>query len=173
MPNMNQWDGSRTLRKSCAACGKDFSTFASQNTECCSVKCAGLLKSEYARLKNERTCEVCGETFVPKHTKSPGYTCSKKCNGVRSRLAVVKCGEYLRVFAPEHPNASKQGYVLEHRVVAEQKIGRRLKRGEVVHHIDGNRSNNTTENLEVLTDSQHKLLHSKERQRATKGTFAK
>ena len=47
----------------------------------------------------------------------------------------------------------------EHRVVAEQKIGRPLLKGEIVHHIDGNIHNNSPENLEVLTQSEHIALH--------------
>lgn len=47
----------------------------------------------------------------------------------------------------------------EHRVVAEQMLGRKLKRGEIVHHKDGNKHNNDPSNLEVLTQSQHILEH--------------
>lgn len=52
----------------------------------------------------------------------------------------------------------------EHRVVAEQILGRKLNPGilgEVVHHIDGNRHNNAPENLQVMTQSEHALLHIK------------
>jgi hypothetical protein len=80
----------------------------------------------------------------------------------------VKCGKYLRVFSPEHPSATKQGYVLQHRVVAEEKIGRLLVKGEIVHHIDGNESNNDPHNLEILTDSEHKKLHAKKAPRKEK-----
>lgn len=48
-----------------------------------------------------------------------------------------------------------------HRVVAEQKIGRPLRRGEVVHHIDGNKRNNHPDNLEVMTQAEHIELHRK------------
>lgn len=47
----------------------------------------------------------------------------------------------------------------EHRVVAEKMLGRKLKRGEIVHHRDGNRHNNAPENLEVMTQSQHIKEH--------------
>ncbi len=46
-----------------------------------------------------------------------------------------------------------------HRAVAEQKIGRKLTKGEVVHHIDLDKFNNCEENLLILSNSQHLALH--------------
>ena len=46
-----------------------------------------------------------------------------------------------------------------HRIVAEQKIGRPLRPGEIVHHIDGNKRNNDPSNLEVMTQAEHCKLH--------------
>lgn len=44
----------------------------------------------------------------------------------------------------------KKGYILEHRYVMEQKIGRLLLPSEVVHHRDGNTQNNHPDNLELF-----------------------
>ena len=48
----------------------------------------------------------------------------------------------------------------EHRENAEIKLGRKLKDGEIVHHIDGNKRNNELYNLCVLENAiEHKKLH--------------
>ncbi len=46
-----------------------------------------------------------------------------------------------------------------HVLVCEKLIGRRLFRNEVVHHIDGDTLNNSVNNLQVMTISQHGKLH--------------
>jgi hypothetical protein len=56
-----------------------------------------------------------------------------------------------------HHLADRQGYVREHRLVMEEKLGRRLERGEVVHHIDGDTGNNDPANLEVFAGNGHHL----------------
>jgi len=54
--------------------------------------------------------------------------------------------------------------VHEHRVVAEQLLGRSLTDDEVVHHVDGNKRNNTPDNLMVLpSQSEHAKLHLRDR----------
>lgn len=68
-------------------------------------------------------------------------------------------GGYVEVYCPNHPNANVRKCVYEHQLVMENHIGRYLEKGEVVHHIDGNKQNNNISNLLLLTNSDHAKLH--------------
>ena len=54
-----------------------------------------------------------------------------------------------------------------HRVVAEKMLGRALRPGEVVHHIDENKLNNRPENLMVFSSqAEHAAWHAKHNRKA-------
>lgn len=56
-----------------------------------------------------------------------------------------------------------QGYwnnqVKLHRYLMEIKLGRKLKPTEIVHHIDGDKFNNSIDNLEILDRAKHNKIH--------------
>lgn len=63
---------------------------------------------------------------------------------------------YVLVYMPDHPHCNSNGYIREHRLVMEQKIGRPLLPTEVVHHIDDNPANNSPDNLRLYSaNSEH------------------
>lgn len=128
-------------------------------------------------ITNSRNCNQCGATFHVTTKHRTKRFCSHSC-WAKSRkgasAANWKGGRsfhkvgYVRLRIPDHPRAC-HGYVLEHIVIAEQMLGRPLHDTEVVHHRDHNKSNNSPENLEILTESEHKSLHMKERHSARLG----
>ena len=63
---------------------------------------------------------------------------------------------------PRHPNANSKGLYPLHRVLVENRIGRLLLGGEVVHHVDCDKTNNADSNLELLTRASHSQLHTLE-----------
>ena len=71
---------------------------------------------------------------------------------------VIDKNGYILVFSPNHP-MRRGKYVLEHRLVMEQSLGRLLERQEVVHHKDGNKQNNSIENLELFDKNSSHLKH--------------
>jgi hypothetical protein len=61
---------------------------------------------------------------------------------------------YRIVYRPGHANANKHGRIAEHRLVMSEKLGRPLRSDENVHHINGNRTDNRPENLELWVKTQ-------------------
>jgi len=72
---------------------------------------------------------------------------------------VTKFG-YVLIYSPNHPKAHKNK-VFEHIIIMEGHIGRHLLEEERIHHINGNKEDNSVENL-ILCNSQSehiKLYH--------------
>ena len=88
-----------------------------------------------------------------------------------NRVDKVFVSGYWYIYSPYHPNATKKGYVAEHRLVAEKSIGRMLLDSEDVHHINLIKTDNRPENLLVLTKSEHGKLHATLRKRGKNGHF--
>lgn len=72
---------------------------------------------------------------------------------------------YVMILKKDHPRADKCGYVFEHILVAEQKIGRLISREESVHHINGIKNDNRPENLMIMKNGEHTRLHNLRRKK--------
>jgi hypothetical protein len=90
-------------------------------------------KAKRSRLKREELVNLPDE-LRPRVKRTDGY--------------VTISGMY------HHPNANSRGVIKEHRYVMAQKLGRPLLDNENVHHINGIRSDNRPENLELWTKFQ-------------------
>lgn len=71
-------------------------------------------------------------------------------------LVVDKHG-YILAKSPDHPRATKGGYVRLHRLVMERHLGRLLGPEEVVDHIDGDRTDNRIHNLHLYPSNAEHL----------------
>jgi hypothetical protein len=72
----------------------------------------------------------------------------------REDKPIVNQNGYIEIYAPEHPNSTLNGRVLEHRKIMSDFLGRELLKTETVHHINGNRADNRIENLELWSKAQ-------------------
>ncbi len=65
---------------------------------------------------------------------------------------------YILIRNKTHPR-SQNGYIFEHTLMAEKKLGRYLKLDELVHHINENKEDNRPENLAVIYRGSHVGYH--------------
>ena len=88
---------------------------------------------------------------------------TNKLQRKRAYRIIDKSG-YVLIYAPNNP-FNKSGYVLEHRLVVEQKINRLLTPQETIHHINGNKQDNRIENLFLFPGQKdHKSFENKVKQ---------
>lgn len=175
--------------KQCVKCGKEFRVPPSraEKAKYCSQRCH--YEDDRPSTQLWRLCERCGkafQTWPAWEKRGGGKYCSYSCFNEIPREPRFgkensnwKGGKtrhsdgywYIRAYG--HPFSSS-GYILEHRLVAENhlrqndphnaaliEIGGNLYLSPKydVHHADGDRMNNVIENLKVLTKSEHKKLH--------------
>ena len=151
------------MLKKCLNCGKEFD--AKRNRiRFCSVSC-GASFSGKERWKDSWIivkCKTCGEDFKTKKLYQHCY-CSFSCAAKgREHKPKRQIGEvWMRPSDKYFVIKTEDGTYEYHRWLMEQKIGRRLSREEIVHHIDFNKLNNNKLNLITLCKSCHAHHHHK------------
>jgi hypothetical protein len=131
-------------------------------------------------------CDNCGTEFSKVRNGKYDSTAKSYCKLCISKIGVNKLASLAgyeskvkNIFEPKVGSViiDKEGYpqvyigknypyrdggythIREHQYVMEIHLGRRLEKGEVVHHIDGNKRNNELENLYLTSVEEHNKLH--------------
>lgn len=82
--------------------------------------------------------------FIRKNTRNYEHKVSNK-------ERIDKYG-YVNIYRPHHPRSRTTGEVYKHILVMEESLGRFLLDNEVVHHVDGDKSNNELSNLKLYNN---------------------
>jgi hypothetical protein len=151
------------VRRKCKQCGKEFTfcSYPSKGTkgQFCSRECYYRYIDSTIREK----CPECGQMFEYPKWKHKKF-CSQSCASKHYQKTPS-------AYRPKKSAGPKNRYrqarsvidgrrITIHRALMEQKLRKRLKSSEHVHHIDMNPSNNTIENLYLYKNaSEHSKGH--------------
>ena len=154
------------MNRLCKWCAKRFKCFPSAikrgGGKFCSISCGISYRNKYA-FNPAHSRDIKGDKN-PMYGK--GFKIAGEKNGMFGRRG-KDCPNYKGEgrhqrkdgYYREYDSSRKDGRSLEHRKVVERHLGRVLTDKEVIHHIDGNKSNNSLTNLKIMTRSEHSRLH--------------
>lgn len=168
----------------CRECEFDFrrkQTLAKSSVICPVCQKVFHLKSSYLKkLKHEpccsRACLAEYRSVVYQGENNPNYGNRGSKNPIWKSDSRVSPYGYILIRNEDHPFANCDGFVFEHRLVAEKYLlteensvvidGQKyLSPDYVVHHIDGNKKNNAVDNLQIMTLAEHTSYHHKARKK--------
>ena len=178
------------LPNTCENCNTEFIPTIDRKQRFCSKNCCSRYHNRTRELKPNvtYTCVICGKVVSKylepsKQAVNAMKYCSHKCQGIGFEgdgHPMWKGGRqindqgYILIYKPEHPHASNRKTVREHILVMEEHIGRYLKKGEVVHHINEICNDNRIENLMLFKNqAEHKKYHESGRVKDEFGRYTK
>lgn len=114
----------------------------------------------------QRNCGFCNRPFFiykskTKYLKNGGLYCSRNCYFQDHFKAMKIIGRGGYIILSFRRKDGSTAYIDEHRIIMETWLGRKLKKGEQVHHINKNQADNRIENLSVLSIIEHKQIHNR------------
>jgi len=120
--------------------------------------------------KYERVCSKCEKKYVINHrnVKQRKTELCQECVFKRGAERLAERRKTLPVkdfflstkgYQYVREQKEKHGYILKHRRILAEHLGRALERQEIVHHIDGNPMNNELQNLWLTDNSAHRKAH--------------
>lgn len=119
-------------------------------------------------------CHNCGAEVIDTPSSKRQF-CSNKCKSLKQFESPKNHGRYkngTRITLGYREVLTNGKYLKEHRLIAEQGLGRKLESFEIVHHLNHNKLDNRLENLLVMTRDWHNRIHNAlTRTRASTGRF--
>jgi hypothetical protein len=144
--------------KICVGCQKPF--YTATDAKACSREC-GHLGKKLRNANRARNCKHCGcDMGLDKPAKQ--RFCDSGCSSAHRGVWSEDCpiGTRREAATGYYEVKTKKGWVSEHRHVMEVKLNRKLQPGESVHHLNGHKSDNRPENLELwYSATQHGSHH--------------